>query len=214
MIAVSGLTKTFGGTRALDPIDLSIERGESVALAGPRGSGRSVLLRLLATLERPTSGTIRIDGLDAVRDMDRVRGRIGYASADAAGADAAAFAELSAGEFLRFVMSARGVPTQSAAAILARLEIDPHAPAGRLPAGLRQRLSVAAALAGAPVVALLDDPFRGMDARGRELLGEWLRERREAGTTLLIAPALETEADALYSRIVRLESGRVAGNPA
>src|SRR5438874_130779 len=102
MIRASRLTKHYGATPALLDVDLDVGRGDSVGLVGPNGSGRTTLLRMIATRVRPTSGSIEIDGVDAVRHGYRLRPRLAYVGGDLVGADG-----LLAGEYVHLVLTAR-----------------------------------------------------------------------------------------------------------
>jgi ABC-type multidrug transport system ATPase subunit len=213
VIAISGLTKTFGQTRALEGVDLSIARGECVAVVGPAAGGRTALMRILATLVPPSSGRVVIGGLDAVGDVYRVRRLIAYAGAASIPAN-----RLRVVEYLRLVAGTRRQPSSAANVAADLVGLNAEAPIEALSDGLRQRLPLAAALASAADVLLLDDGFRALDAADRDRVSEWLAGARERGTTIIVS-AGDDDVPELCQRTVRLHAGRIvelptgAGNP-
>ena len=182
MITISGLTKTLEHRTALAGVDLSIDRGESVAVSGPDREGRATLMQLLATLIRPTSGTIVIGGLDAVTEIYRVRRLLAYA-----GPTRILPNRLRVDEYLRFVAGARHQPSTGAGIAADLVGLDRHAPIETLANDVRRRLTLAAALAAGAGVLLLDQAFDGLDAAARDRVCEWLVAARQNGTTVIVS---------------------------
>ena len=207
MIAISGLTKTFGQTRELAGVDLSVARGECVAVVGPAAGGRTALMRILATLTPPSSGRLVIAGLDAVSDVYRVRRLIAYAGAPSVSPN-----RLRVIEYLRLVAGTRRQPSSAANVVSELVGLNAEAPIEALTDSLRRRLALAAALASAADLLLLDDAFSALDAAGWERVSEWLAGARERGTTIIVAAA--DEVPQLYQRTVRLHAGRIVELPA
>lgn len=204
MISATGLTKRHATTTELAGIDLSIARGECVGIAGSVDSGRTALMRILATLVPPSEGRMMIGGLDAVSDVYRVRRLIAYAGAVPIHAN-----RLRVVEHLRFVAGARRQPasTADAAADLVGLRAD--APIDTLSDDSRARLSLASAIVSGAKVLLLDDVFRALDAAERDRIGEWLADASERGTTILVATDDE-DIPTLCQRVIHLQAGRIA----
>ena len=203
MINISGLTKTIGSTTALAGIDLSIARGERVAIAGPPDAGGTVLIQILATLLPPTAGRIVIGGLDAVTDLYRVRRLISYAGRAPVPAN-----RLRVIEYLRLVAGARRQPSSVAANAADITGLPADAPIATLADHVRLRLPLAAALASGADILLLDDPLRELDAVERDKVSDWLDDTRQRGTTI-VATVNNDDVPALCDRIVRLHAGRV-----
>jgi ABC-type multidrug transport system ATPase subunit len=202
VITISGLTKTFEHRTPLAGIDLSIDRGESVAVSGPDREGRSTLMRLLATLIRPTSGTIAIGGFDAVADVYRVRRLLAYA-----GPTRILPYRLRVDEYLRFVAGARHQPAAAADIAADLVGLNRHAPIEAVADDDRGRLTLAAAIASGAAILLLDQAFDGLDTAARDRVCEWLVAARRGGTVLVVA---ENEAVAgLCDRNVTLRDGRI-----
>jgi len=214
MIRTQALGKTFGRTVALADVDLQVARGECLALVGTNGGGRTTLLRILATLLRPSAGTLEIDGLDAIRQPHRVRSRLVYVGEETPRPEG-----LRVGEYLAFVTGARGPRATPGAArrvaeVLDRAKLQADIPVDALSSGVRQQLALAAALLVAPAVMLLDNPFRSLDPAARALFTNWLREHRDRGTTMVVAVNDEAAATSLGHAVARLDRGRIVSRSA
>jgi len=209
MIAISNLTKTFGYATVLAGVDLAIARGESVAVVGPAASGRTTLLRILATLVPPSSGRVDIGGLDVVRDIYRVRRIIAHAGGARIPGE-----RLRVVEHLRLIAAARRQSPSTATSAADLVGLNPDAHIDTLPNGMWQRLPLAAALAAAADVLLLDAAFHALDAPARTRVAEWLARAREGGTTIVVAANEDDDVSDVCQRTVRLDAGRIVELPA
>src|SRR5689334_12636633 len=171
MARATGLQKRFGTTVALAGVDLHVAAGECVGVVGPNGSGRSTLLKLLATLLPVTSGSIEIDGNDAVRRPYAARRHLAYV-----GDHHVAGHGLSASEYLDFIASGRGsqLSRTDVDDTLSRAVVPADADVDSLSTGNRRRLSLAAAFLVKPRLLLLDDPFSALDPDARQEFTQWL----------------------------------------
>jgi sulfate transport system ATP-binding protein len=214
MIEISGLTKRFGDTTVLDHLDLTVPGGSLLALLGPSGSGKSTVLRIIAGLEAPYAGTLRLDGQDAAGVTPGAR-RIGFVFQGYA-----LFAHMTAAENIAFglqVMRRPQRPTRVEIAaevqrLLALVRLDGLG--NRLPAQLSggqcQRVALARALAIRPRILLLDEPFGALDREVRdELRGELRRVHDELGITTVLVTHDHEDAAVLADRVVTLNRGRV-----
>ena len=209
MIAATGLGKTFGATLVLEDVTLDVPAGQCLAVLGPNGAGKTTLLRILATLARPSAGTLRIDGVDAVREPDAVRARIGMVAHGSH-----VYEDLTALENLRF-WAAMGGLDASLARLRERLqavELDTVADerARTFSAGMKRRLGLARVTLGQPRLLLLDEPFNGLDRRGQKWLGEFLLAFRTGGGTIVLATHGFASALAVADRAAILVGGRIA----
>jgi ABC-2 type transport system ATP-binding protein len=217
IVDARALTKSYGRTRALAGLDLTVASGEVVALLGPNGAGKTTFVRTVATLVRPDGGTLHVGGFDVTRRPDRVRGLLGLAGQTAAVESAMTGRE-------NLVMVARLYGRSGAEArrrageVLAQLALDDLA--DRLvrtySGGQRRRLDLGASLVGAPRLLLLDEPTTGLDPRSRNELWDAIRQLVDAGTDVLLTTQYLDEADQLAGRIVIVDHGRVIadGSPA
>lgn len=209
-IEVTGLTKTFGATRALDGVDLSVPPGGVVGLLGPNGAGKTTLVRVLATLLRPTDGEARIFGVDITAEPHKVREQISLT-----GQYAAVDGLLTGRENLLMFADLLQLTPRSAAAradeLLARFDLTDAADrrAATYSGGMRRRLDLASSVILPPRLLFLDEPTTGLDPRTRNEMWDVIRELVAEGTTLLLTTQYLEEADQLANRIVVIDHGRI-----
>ncbi|MCC5960122.1 MAG: sulfate ABC transporter ATP-binding protein [Rhodobacteraceae bacterium] len=214
-ITISGLTKRFAKTDVLRGVELGVDKGELVALLGPSGSGKTTLLKIIAGLEWPDTGRLRVDGQDWLKLAAQDR-RIGFVFQHYA-----LFPHMKVRENLAFGLSVRPRAERPGKTIIAAkvdellhfLQID-HL-ADRYPAqlsgGQRQRVALGRALAIEPKVLLLDEPFGALDAAIRRDLRRWLRGVHEAtGSTTIFVTHDQEEAFELADRVVVMGEGQIA----
>ncbi len=209
-ILVEGLVKVYGKTRAVDGLDLSVERGSVVAVLGPNGAGKTTLTRILATLAKPTAGRALVAGFDVVRQAAQVRRHIGIT-----GQSESIDEYLTGRQNLVMVGELSRLPRTEARRraddLLERFELTEAA--GRITktysGGMRRKLDLAASLITQPEVLFLDEPTTGLDPRAR--IGMWalIRELGAAGTTLLLSTQYLDEADQLAHQIAVVDHGKV-----
>lgn len=212
MIKVHDVSKTYGGAAALVGVSFEVGRGECLGLTGANGAGRTTLLRVIATLVRPSSGVVLFDGADAFHHVDRVRSRLAYVGESRI--PSSTMRSMTVGQYLELVLRARRSKGQNASApdvhdVLDRAGLDGGAALGSLSAGMRTRLSLAAALSCGADVLLLDDPFQAVDSCTRGRFVEWLQQSRESGTTIVAALNDDRDAAALCHRVAVLDRGRM-----
>ena len=198
-VEAEALGQRFGARVALRPLDLELAVGGRLAVLGDNGAGKTTLLRLLATAARPASGALRLFGLDALRQRDALRPRIGYLSHQPG-----LYPALSAQENLELFCVLRDLGKARAAEALAEMGLEGAArmPAGQLSRGQQQRLALARALLHDPELLVLDEPDASLDAAGRSLLG-----RLVEGRTLVLATHDLGFARSLCETSLRLREG-------
>jgi ABC-2 type transport system ATP-binding protein len=213
IVDARGVRKRYGKVEALAGLDLAIEPGQVVALLGPNGAGKTTFVRLLATLARPDSGTLAVDGHDVEREPAQVRSLIGLAGQHAAVEDA-----MTGRENIEMVARLYGLGRARARArtdeVLDRLSLGEVADrlARTYSGGQRRRLDLGASLAGAPRLLLLDEPTTGLDPRSRIGLWDTIRALAGQGTDVLLTTQYLDEADQLAARIVIVDRGRVVAD--
>jgi len=210
IVQVNDVVHDFGRVRALDGVSLEVEPGVVHGLLGPNGAGKTTLIRVLATLLRPASGTVRVAGIDVLTDPTGARARIGLA-----GQFAAVDAYLTGRENVEMVgrlYGLRGAEVRRRAdEVLERIGLA--ADAGRrvstYSGGMRRRLDLAASLVGRPQVMFLDEPTTGIDPRSRMDVWELIIDLVANGTTVLLTTQYLEEADRLADRITVIDHGRI-----
>ena len=215
VIELNHVTKTYpGGVTALREVDLSIKEGELIAIVGPSGSGKSTMLHMIGTLDRPSSGTIWIDGYDVAalcdRELSALRARrIGFVFQQFHLAPGRSAVANVADGLLYTGISKRERERRAEAALVrvglgTRLGHRPH----QLSGGEQQRVAVARAVAGDPAVLLADEPTGNLDSAAGFGVMRLLRELNASGTTVLVITHDHEIAESL-PRQVPMRDGQV-----
>ena len=209
-IQVTDIVKSFGDFKALEGVSLEVPEGSLTALLGPSGSGKSTLLRIIAGLEQPDAGTVVIDENDVSTVPPQKRG-IGFVFQHYA-----AFAHMSVRDNIAFGLKIRKrgkgeiqSTTDELLKLVGLIKWADQRPS-QLSGGQRQRMALARALAVAPRVLLLDEPFGALDAVVRAELRAWLRRLHdEQGTTTVLVTHDQEEAMEVADRIAVMNEGRI-----
>jgi ABC-2 type transport system ATP-binding protein len=204
-VEITGLVKHYGTTTAVDGLDLAMARGRLLALLGPNGAGKTTTVEICEGLLKPDSGTVRVLGLDPVREGAALRPRIGIMPQGGG-----AYPGVRAEEMLRLVAACAANPLNPAWLIgVLGLDSARRTPFKRLSNGQQQRLSLACALVGRPELVFLDEPTAGMDPQARRLVWELLAALRTDGVSVLLTTHLMEEAEALADHVVIVDGGKV-----
>lgn len=212
-VELDNVRRSFGGVVAVDGLSLTAPVGSVTVLVGPNGSGKTTTVRLVTGALRPEAGTVRVFGLDTVRDGDEVRRRCGVVAARPALYD-----RLTGRDNLRYAAELWGLgrraPVEEAAAVFG---ID-HAldqRVGGYSTGMKTRLALARAILTDPDLLLLDEPTSGLDPESAHAVLRMIDDLAGAGKTVLMCTHLLLEAEGLADQVVVLEGGRVvmAGAP-
>ncbi len=209
-IEITGLTKYFGKTPAVDGLDLTVPAGGIYGFLGPNGAGKTTTIRILATLLRPDSGTARVFGRDVVAEAAAVRGLVSLT-----GQFASSDEDLTARENLvligRLLGLSRGRARERAAELLSAFGMGDAA--GRqvkhFSGGMRRRLDIAASIVAMPDLLFLDEPTTGLDPHSRSQVWETVRAIVGVGTTVLLTTQYLDEVDKLADRIAVMDHGKV-----
>jgi ABC-2 type transport system ATP-binding protein len=208
-LEIRGLIKRFGRP-AVDGLDLCVRTGEFYALVGPNGAGKTTTLRMIAGLLRPDAGTVRIGGIDALADPIAAKRIVAWVSDEPMIYD-----KLTPREYLEFVAGLWSVAPSLAAAradeLLDWLDLAPHADerCESFSKGMRQKVALAGALVHDPRVIILDEPLTGLDAGSARQVKTVLRERAQAGGTIVMTTHILEVAERMADRIGIIAHGRL-----
>lgn len=209
-IEVKNLVKSFKNVNVLNGINLSVERGTVFALLGPNGAGKTTTVRILSTLLQPDGGTVMVNGLDVVKEPNKVRGVIGLT-----GQYAAVDEYLSAVENLEMMgrlyhLSAADTKRRTKE-LLEQFDLveAAHRPVKTYSGGMRRRLDLALSLIAAPPIIFLDEPTTGLDPRSRLVVWETVKQLVKDGVTVLLTTQYLEEADQLADKIAVIDGGKV-----
>jgi polyether ionophore transport system ATP-binding protein len=204
-ISVSGLYKSFGRTRALNGLDMTVSTGEVHGFLGPNGAGKSTTIRVLLGLLRADAGTARLLDGDPWRDTAELHRRLAYVPGDVT-----LWPNLSGGEVIDLLGRLRGgLDQKRRASLLERFELDPTKKARTYSKGNRQKVALVAALASDVELLLLDEPTAGLDPLMEAVFREFIQEDRDNGRTVLLSSHILAEVEALCDRVSIIRSGRI-----
>ncbi|HEB84252.1 MAG TPA: ABC transporter ATP-binding protein [Bacteroidetes bacterium] len=206
MIRLDGFEKWYGKLQAVKPLDLSIRRGETFALLGPNGGGKSTVIRALVGLHAPTKGTILVDGLDAARFSTRVREHLSYMPQRVTMPDM-----LTAREVVTLFAKLKGAASGRVEEVLELFALTASADryAREFSGGMLQRLGLAVAFLKEVPLFILDEPTLNLDPLGIERLRDMVRELKGKGVTLVFSSHILQDAIQLADRVGILVNGEL-----
>ena len=204
-IRLEALTKFYGATRGIEDLTLEVRAGEVLGFLGPNGAGKTTALRLLIGLLRPTSGRAEIMGFDTTRESVEVRRRVGYLPGDPA-----LYGNRNGSELLKLVLRTRQLDRAPLAEqLIETLNAPMERDIRKCSRGMRQKVALVLALAHDPEVLVLDEPTTGLDPLGQRAMLSFLRERAEAGRTVLLSSHMLSEVEQVCERVAILREGRL-----
>ena len=205
VIEVEGLVKTFGRTRALDGVDLRVERGEVHGFLGPNGAGKSPTIRVLLGLLRADAGRVRVLGADAWADAVALHRRLAYVPGDVE-----LWPDLTGGQAIDVFARLRdGLDERRREQLCERFDLDPTKRARTYSKGNRQKVALVAALASDVKLLILDEPTAGLDPLMEAVFAEVIGEARDAGATVLLSSHILAQVERLCSTVSIIRDGRI-----
>lgn len=203
-IDVAGLTKSFGRSKALDGLDLTVNAGEVHGFLGPNGSGKTTTIRVLLGLLRADAGTVRMLGGDPWRDAVALHRRLAYVPGDVT-----LWSGTTGGEVIDLMGRLRGgLDQRRRAELLERFDLDPRKKARAYSKGNRQKVALIAALASDAELLLLDEPTSGLDPLMESVFQQCIQQAKQEGRTVLLSSHILAEVEALCDRVSIIRLGR------
>lgn len=210
-LIIQDIVKTYGAkddkVTALQGISFEVERGELFGLIGPDGAGKTSLIRIIATLLLPDSGTVQLDGFDTVKDYKEIRKRLGYMPGKFS-----LYPDLTVEENINFFATIFNTTLKAnydlVKEIYSQIEPFKNRRAGKLSGGMKQKLALSCALIHRPSVLLLDEPTTGVDVVSRKEFWDMLKGLKLQGITILVSTPYMDEAGRC-DRIALIQNGKV-----
>ncbi len=211
VIAVTGLSKTFGTLYALRNLSFSLNKGEFLTIFGPNGAGKTTLIRILSTITKATSGEIQIGEFSFENDSEEIRRQIGVIAHQTF-----LYENLTAEENLRFYGKLYDVEnlSQKIETIISEVGLGLRKKdfVRTFSRGMQQRLAIARAMLHEPAILLLDEPYTGLDQHASEMLTNWLKRLRSAEQTILLVTHDLEQGMELADRVAVLVNGQLVLN--
>ena len=210
-VEIGGLVKRYGQTTAVDGLTLSAARGAVTGILGPNGAGKTTTVEICEGYRRPDQGTVRVLGLDPVRDARALRPRVGVMLQSGGFPPS-----VPAADYLNLLSRFHAHPVAVPALLdLVGLTSVARTPYKRLSGGQQQRLSLAAAVIGRPELVFLDEPTAGMDPQARHATWDLIGELRSAGVSIILTTHFMEEAERLCDHVAIIDHGQLvaAGTP-
>ncbi|MFT8394956.1 ATP-binding cassette domain-containing protein [Propionibacterium sp.] len=204
-LETTDLVKTFGHVRALDGLNLHLEKGEIHGFLGPNGAGKSTAIRILLGLMRSDSGSVRVLGADPWRDTGILRRKLGYVPGEVS-----LWPNLTGGEVIDLLVRLQGSPdAKRRTELLELFELDPSKKCRSYSKGNRQKVALVATLACPAELYVFDEPTSGLDPLMEAAFQRCVRELRSDGATVLLSSHILSEVEELSDKISIIRAGRI-----
>jgi lipooligosaccharide transport system ATP-binding protein len=210
IVTAKGLTKNYNGFRAVDGVNFEIRRGECFGFLGPNGAGKTTVIRVLYCFITPSSGDIRVFGMDVTQDPSAIKSRTGVMPQDdSLDPDLTVFENLIV--YARYFDILRKQSSVIASELLSYVDLQEkaHASIRNLSGGMKRSLLLARALVNTPELLILDEPTTGLDPHSRQVVWKKLTDLKSKGTTLLLTTHYMEEAEKLCDRVAIMDGGKI-----
>lgn len=215
MIEVKNISKSFGEIKAVNGVSFEVKKGEIVGLLGPNGAGKTTTMRMLTGYFYPDKGSIKIDGMNILKQPEEIRKTIGYMPESNP-----IYKDMLVEELLKFVLELRDIPKSEQKELIKRVVEETgiadvyYRPIGELSKGFKQRVGLAQALIHNPEILILDEPTEGLDPNQRNDIRKLIKKIGKEKTVILSTHVMQ-EVTAMCDRVIIIDNGKVIadGNP-
>jgi ABC-2 type transport system ATP-binding protein len=209
-IIIENITKKFEDVTAVDGLSLVVDKGELFGLLGPNGAGKTTTINILCGLLKPTTGSVKVGGYDALKEPSKIKELIGVSPQETA-----VYPHLTGKENIELFANLHAMPKEKLKRnvddLLQKLSLRDHAKrrAGKYSGGMMRRINLAMALVHDPEIAFLDEPTVGMDPQSRRAVWDFIRELRKQNKTVLLTTHYMEEAEELCDRVGIIDNGKL-----
>ena len=204
IIAIEGLRKSYGKVVAVKHVDLDIRRGEVFGILGPNGAGKTTTIRCMLDVIRPTSGTIRIAGLDAQRETLAAHRHIGYLPGDVRLPGA-----MTGKQIIAYFARLQGREPVRLDDLIARFDVETKRPLKGYSKGMRQKIGIVLAFMGDPDILILDEPTSGLDPLLQRVFNELLLDEQRRGKTIFMSSHIMSDVEKVCQRVAVIRQGEL-----
>jgi ABC-2 type transport system ATP-binding protein len=203
-IEIEGLQKAYGKIQAVKGITISVERGEIFGFLGPNGSGKTTTIRCMLDVIRPTTGTIRVLGLDAQRDAHELHQRIGYLPGDVR-----LPGSMTGKQIINYFSRLQGLEPVLLDDLVARFDVEMKRPLKGYSKGMRQKIGIVLAFMCDPEVLILDEPTSGLDPLLQRTFNEFLLQEQQRGKTIFMSSHIMSDVEKVCQRVAVIRQGEI-----
>jgi sodium transport system ATP-binding protein len=214
MVKVTNLSKSFKNVNAVSNVNFTVEAGEIVGLLGENGAGKTTTLRMLATMLKPTEGTVEINGYDIINDGDKVRSQIGILF----GGEVGLYDRLTARENIRYFAMLNGISKEEAdkniSELCKLLDMDEYIDrrVGKFSRGMKQKVAIARSIIHNPKVMLFDEPTMGLDVTASRIVQNFIFKCKEENKAIIFSSHSMQEVEKLCDRVIIINKGKIIEN--
>ncbi len=204
VIVIDNLHKSYGNVQAVKGISMRVERGEIFGFLGPNGAGKTTTIRCMLDVIRPTSGTLRVLGLDAQRDKMELHQRIGYLPGDVR-----LPGQMTGKQVINYFSRLQGREPVLLDDLLKRFDVEMKRPLKGYSKGMRQKIGVVLAFMCDPEVLILDEPTSGLDPLLQRTFNEFLLEEQARGKTIFMSSHIMSDVEKVCQRVAVIRQGEI-----
>ncbi len=205
IIQTQNLTKSYGKSRGIKDVSITVRKGDIFGFLGPNGAGKSTTIRTLLDFIRPSSGSATIFGLDCQKDTVQIKKRVGYIPGDFG-----LFGHMTGWKYLEYFGKVRGgYDAEATKALAHRLDIKPDRKMKEYSRGMRQKMAIIQAFMNSPDLIIMDEPTTGLDPLVQQTFMDLVQEKSREGTTIFMSSHVLSEVEKVCNRVAIIKEGMI-----